>query len=73
MRAVATVVDLLVDTFGGRRLLLAVQLFERVAPDSLAAVAARFAWSQRTTYEIDPPGRSHGLLVGTSGWAPAGI
>jgi hypothetical protein len=70
---VATVVDRLVEAFGGRRLLLAVQLFERVTADSLAAVAARFAWSRRTTYDIDPPGRNHGLLVGTVGWTPESL
>jgi hypothetical protein len=67
---VGEVVDLLAARFAGHRLLVGVQLHERVDPGSLAAVTARFAWSAPNRYDIDAPGHNHGLLLGTLGWAP---
>jgi hypothetical protein len=67
---VTEVVDRVVATFGARRLLLAVQLYERVEPASLQDLVDRCDWSRRETYAIDPPGRNHGLLLGTSRWSP---
>ena len=66
---VAEVVDRVVSTFDGRRLLLAVQLYERVEPRSLSEIADRFDWSGREIYAIDLPGRNHGLLLGTLRWS----
>ena len=68
---VPAVVDHVARTFPGRSILLATQLHERVVQASLDAVAERLAWSRRTTYDIDLPGRNHGLLCGTIGWVPA--
>jgi hypothetical protein len=67
---VAEVVGRVAATFGTRRLLLAVQLYERVEPGSLADVAGDCDWSSRETYGIDPPGQNHGLLLGTLSWSP---
>ncbi len=65
---VAGVVDLILQTFPDRPLLVAVQLYERVEPRSLAELAERFDWSEPRTYDINEPGRNHGLLLGTRGW-----
>jgi hypothetical protein len=67
---VSEVVGRVAATFEGRRLLLAVQLYERVEPRSLADVVDDCEWSSRETYKIDPPGRNHGLLLRTLRWFP---
>jgi hypothetical protein len=67
---VAEVVDRVAVTFDERKLLLAVQLYERVEPSSLADIVNRCDWSSRKVYTIDPPGRNHGLLLGTRRWSP---
>jgi hypothetical protein len=67
---VAEVVDRVAAAFDRRRLLLAVQLYERVEPGSLDEVVDRCDWSSRELYAIDPPGRNHGLLLGTLRWSP---
>lgn len=67
---VAEVVSRFAATFGERRLLLAVQLYECVEPGSLTGVVDALEWSSRETYTIDPPGRNHGLLLGTLRWSP---
>lgn len=67
---VARVVDQVMLTFAARRLVIAVQLYERVEETSLREIADRCDWSSRRTYAIDPPGRNHGLLLGTIRWTP---
>ena len=67
---VAAVVDDVAATFRGRKLLLAVQLYERVEPASLTDLVDRCDWSSREVYAIDPAGRNHGLLLGTLRWSP---
>jgi hypothetical protein len=66
---VAKVVDRVAATFEGRRLLLAVQLYEQVTPGSLADLVDRCDWSSRQVYKIDPPGLNHGLLLGGLRWS----
>lgn len=65
---VAGIVDLIASTFPGHKVLLAVQVYETVVPDSLADLTARCDWSLLRTYDLDAPGRNHGLLLGTLGW-----
>lgn len=67
---VAEVVDRVAATFDRSRFLLAVQLYERVEPSSLDDVVDRCDWSSHKLYAIDPPGRNHGLLLGTLRWSP---
>jgi predicted RNA methylase len=68
---VAQVVDLIAASFGDIELLIATQVFERVERCSLEELTGRFDWSALKIYDIDPPGRNHGLLLGTHGWRPA--
>jgi hypothetical protein len=68
---VAEIVDLVAARFARQQLLLAIQMYERVDRSSLAEVTARFDWSTVKTYEIDAPGKNHGLLLATIGWRPA--
>src|SRR5262249_13363209 len=67
---VAEVVRRVAAAFDRRRLLLAVQLFERVEPSSLADVDDGCDGSSGKPSAIDPPGRNHGLLLGTLRWSP---
>jgi hypothetical protein len=67
---VPAIVDFLVRTFAGRRLLLATQVHETVIPASLAEVTSRCRWSRLAVYDIDAPGHNHGVLLSTVGWAP---
>lgn len=67
---VSEVVDRIQAGFGGHKLLVATQVYERVDPGSVAELTARFAWSALRIYDIDAPGRNHGLLLGARGWTP---
>lgn len=68
---VAQAADVVTGLLGHRRLLFAVQVYERVEPASQAALTARFAWSCVHVYGLNEPGFNHGLLLGTHGWSPA--
>jgi hypothetical protein len=65
---VTGVVDLIASTFPRHKVLLAVQVHECVVPDSLTDLTSRCDWSQLKTYDIDPAGKNHGLLLGALGW-----
>ena len=65
---VASILDLIATTFTRHKVLLAVQVYETVVPDSLTDLTSRCDWSHLRTYDIDPPGENHGLLLGTLGW-----
>jgi hypothetical protein len=70
---VIEVVELAHRTFARHEIIVAVQLHERVVAESLAEVALRCDWSARTTYDVDPAGRNHGLLLATLGWTPSRV
>jgi hypothetical protein len=63
-------VDVLVDTFRHNPLLVAIQVYERVEPGSLAELESRFAWSALHVYDVDGADHNHGVLLGTRGWTP---
>lgn len=65
---VSAIVDLIAGTFPRRPLLLAVQVYERFNRDSLFDLAARFDSRTIKMYDIDPPGRNHGLALLAVGW-----
>jgi hypothetical protein len=67
---VAEVMSQVAVTFDRSRIILAVQLYEQVEPASLTDVVDGCDWSRREIYAIDPPGRNHGLLLGTLRWSP---
>jgi hypothetical protein len=66
---VGGVVDAIVAAFPRHLLLVAIQVYESTNEESVADVTSRFEWSARRTYDIDSPGRNHGLLLGTLGWS----
>jgi hypothetical protein len=68
--SVIRVIDDVRATLDRRKLIVAVQLHESVAADSLAEASSRGDWATARIYDIDPPGRNHGLLLMTMGWTP---
>jgi predicted RNA methylase len=62
---VTSIVELLASTFPRRPILTATQVYEIVEADSLRELQSRFAWSTVRTYDIDEPGRLHGVVLGT--------
>jgi 16S rRNA G966 N2-methylase RsmD len=65
---VAGVVEFFATTFPRHPLLVGIQVHETVDRATVADVASRFDWWTAKMYEIDPPGRNHGILLGTRGW-----
>ena len=67
---VGEVIDHVQATFGRHKVIVAVQLYEAVIAESLEDLSSRGDWATSMIYDIDPPGRNHGLLLMTLGWAP---
>lgn len=62
------IIDLIARTFPAHKVVLAIQVYETVVPESVTAVTARCTWSARKTYDLNAPGHNHGLVLGTLGW-----
>jgi 16S rRNA G966 N2-methylase RsmD len=69
--SVREVVDRVAVLFPRNRLLFAIQIYERVDPASARRLRKRFDWSAFEVYDIDAPGRNHGLALATIGWIPS--
>jgi hypothetical protein len=66
------ILDVLFERFAAERLLVAIQIHERVDATSLAELEARFDWSALRVYGLNAAGENHGILLGTRGWMPGG-
>lgn len=53
-----------------RRLLFAIQVYEKVNAESLSELEAKLDWSTLKIYDLNDTGRNHGILLGTRGWQP---
>jgi hypothetical protein len=67
---VVDVIDHVRTIFERRKVIIAAQLHESVVADSLDDASSRGDEATSLTYDIDPPGRNHGLLLMTIGWTP---
>lgn len=67
---VADIVALAMDVFRRNKLLVAIQAYELVEPDSMAELTRRFDWSAFNVYDINPQAKNPGLVLGTVGWSP---
>ena len=56
--------------FSNRKMIFAIQVYEKVSAASLNQVRAMLDWSELRIYDINEKGRNHGILLGTKGWAP---
>ena len=66
---VSGIVDLLAQGFSNR-LLFSIQVYERIDPESIAELTARFEWWVLRIFNFSLPGQNHGLLLATRGWRP---
>jgi hypothetical protein len=67
---VSTIIELIVEVFPRRRLLLAVQLYERFDLTPMSELGLAFDSNAIKIYDIDQPGRNHGVALLTVGWTP---
>jgi len=70
---IGAIVDALLHEFSDNYLLCAIQVYETVLADSMIELRARFDWSMQRVYELNAPGRNHGLLLGAKRWAPSAM
>ena len=64
------IIGRIVRTYSAYKLLFAIQVHEKVNPDSLADLRQFVDWSELRIYNINAVGRNHGLLLATMGWKP---
>jgi len=67
---IGEIVDFVEHRFPLNRLLFAIQIYEKVDPDSIAELGPRFAWMERRVFALNAPGENHGVLLGTRGFVP---
>jgi hypothetical protein len=65
---VTRIVDQLQRDFAHCRLVYAIQVYERIQPDSLTELQVRFDWHALRMYSLNAPGQNHGIMLGTNGW-----
>ena len=58
------------DSFPTKRILFAVQVYEKLNNESLAEVQGKLDWSDLKIYDFNVAGRNHGILLGARGWTP---
>jgi hypothetical protein len=57
-------------TYPARKMLFAVQVYEKVDAASLSEVQTLVDWSELRVYAFNLAGKNHGLLLATKGWRP---
>jgi hypothetical protein len=68
---IADIVDRMVQRYPSCKMVFAVQVYEKVEPESLAELERTLDWCRLEAYGFNVPGRNHGILLGTKGWVPA--
>jgi hypothetical protein len=61
------IVDWFGQKFSDHAILFAIQVYEKISSDSLAKVQGLMDWSELCIYDINAPGRNHGILLGARG------
>lgn len=67
------VIDIITRTgqaYPDRPILFAIQVYEKLNASSLAELQAEVDWSTLKIYDLNVPGRNHGLLLATRAWHP---
>lgn len=67
---IAGIVDRFVRHFERNPLLFAIQVPERVEPESLMELVSRFDAFEHKIYGLNLAGQNHGILIGCVGWSP---
>jgi len=65
--SITHIVDWFGRKFANHAIVFAIQVYEKTSPDSLAKVQGLLDWSELCIYEINVPGRNHGILLGARG------
>jgi hypothetical protein len=68
---ITEMIDWVVQLFPDRPLLFAVQVYEKVDVGSIADLQRRLDRTRLEVFNLNSPGRNHGVLVGTHSWAAA--
>jgi hypothetical protein len=64
------ITERIVRRYPDRRILFAVQVYEKVQAASLSDLQRTVDWSRLLVYDFNASGRNHGILLGTKGWKP---
>jgi hypothetical protein len=67
---ITDIVRFIRTTYPSQRVLLAIQVFEKLNPISLREVQELLDWWNLRIYDLNDVGRNHGILLGTIGWKP---
>jgi hypothetical protein len=67
---ITQIVARVAETYPARKLLFAIQVYEKVDPTSLEDLKAHLDWSRLKIYNLNIAGRNHGILLGGKGWTP---
>jgi 16S rRNA G966 N2-methylase RsmD len=67
---ITQIVSAVTEAYPDRKLLFAIQVYEKIDPDSLNELKAHLNWSRLKIYDLNVAGRNHGILLGARGWAP---
>jgi hypothetical protein len=70
MPPIIEVIGFIKTTYPSQRVLVAIQVYEKLNPASLREVQALLDWSDLRIYDLNSAGKNHGILLGTSGWKP---
>src|SRR5262249_51784880 len=64
---VSEIIEALVRQFPKHKILLAIQVYEKVSARSLTQIREMLEWSELRIYDINEKGRNHGILLGRKG------
>jgi len=67
---ISDVTGFIKTTYPTWRMLLAIQVYEKLAPASLHEVQALLDWWDLRMYDLNDVGTNHGILMGAIGWKP---
>lgn len=66
---VSEIIELTERIFERSKILFAIQVYESIEPQSLAEIKEKFDWSALHIYDINAPGKNHGILLCAKGWS----
>jgi hypothetical protein len=69
---IETIVDDFERVYPNNPILYVTEVHERLVPEPLAALRAKFEWSELNVYDIPGPTGRHGVLLGVKRWDTSG-
>src|SRR5215211_3121234 len=64
------IIGRIAQRYPDRKILFAIQVYEKVEAASLAELERSLDWSRLLVYDFNVAGRNHGILLGSKGWKP---